>query len=113
MTLEWTATVALLLIEWQDRSFEELIERLGHDDPRVRDGAEARLIRVAGDHLPALKTISQTDPDPEIRSRVANVVERFTQVQWRDDLAAALEEARRTSKPLLVFSVPADRDAPI
>jgi HEAT repeat protein len=63
---------------------ERLLERLGHDDFEVREQA-ARELSVRDDALPAVRRALRS-PDPEVRQRAAQILEKL--------------ESRRTQRSL-------------
>jgi hypothetical protein len=109
--MKWTIAATLWLAAFQDEPIERLIERLGDDDPSVREQAHESLAALS--NVEILNRVAAEHSDPEVRARARNIVDRFTKVQWRANLQAALEEARRAGKKVLVFTAPADLDAPI
>ena len=54
--------------------------------------------------LPALKKAAESHDDPEIRVRAASIVKHLTQIHWVTDFHAALRQAKKSGKRLLVFS---------
>ncbi len=70
----------------------ELIDRLGADDFRTRDAAQAELSRLGEDALPALLN-RLADPDPEIARRVAEILPVPKDLDRRADLAVRLIES--------------------
>lgn len=87
-----------------------LVRRL--DDPRFaqRRDADAALRQLGIGVVPQLRQELQKRPPLEVARRIENIVNELAQLKWRADLPEALRDARRSGKPVLVFSTvgPAD-----
>ena len=80
------------------------VARLSADEAAVRDEAQRNLEGLDIAWKPALKDALAAATDAETRTRLENVIARFSHPQWRTDLGAALAEAKRDGKPLLVVA---------
>lgn len=91
----------LALLLWlQDPA--DLIAKLGHDDPDVREAATAELLKLGRSVVPMLEGHMDSD-DPEVSARATMIVEQLARIRWGNDLETAMTEARSQWKPLLVL----------
>ena len=58
-----------------DSMVADLIERLGNDDPKVRDAATESLIRLGKPIKPLLEKALKSAKDQEVKSRIENILE--------------------------------------
>lgn len=82
------------------------VSQLANDDIAVRDAAQAEMEQLETTWKPALRKYLAEATDPEMRLRLHSILELMSRPQWHTDLPAALAEARRTGKPLLVLATP-------
>jgi len=83
--------IAVLLSPQQDDTIRELISRLGHDDPGVRDRASEDLGRKGLEAIPLLESAAE-DPDSEVRLRARDILPVLLQRRsFRDALAGATD----------------------
>ena len=68
--MHFLIVLSMLLLQ---EDAERLIQRLGNDDPNVRDAASRRLIELGAKAGPALAR-HLGDRDPEVRERIARIV---------------------------------------
>lgn len=68
----------LVLTLWMAQDVQELIWKLGDDDPRVREQAQAELTGMGRSATEALKQAARGG-DPEIRARAEAILQR---IQW-------------------------------
>jgi hypothetical protein len=76
------------------------------DDQRfpIRQEADRRLRELGIGAVPLLRQELARRPALEVYRRLEAIVEELARIEWRHDLKEALEEAKRTGKPLLVLS---------
>jgi len=76
------------------------------DDQRfsVRHDADRQLRELGIGVVPLLRQQLARRPALEVYRRLEAIVEELAQVKWRHDPQEALQEAKRTGKPLLVLS---------
>lgn len=97
-----TSVALMLLLAAQDTA--ELIRRLGDERVDLRQAAEDALRSAGKEVVAPLRKAAAEHPDPEVRSRAADLVRHHVQVRWHTDLEAARAKAVAENKPLLVFS---------
>ena len=61
----------------RERQIESFISQLGSEDFRVREQGTLGLSRLGRIGEPALRRIAKTTQDPEVRARVAQLIQRF------------------------------------
>ena len=81
-----------------------LVEALGSDDYAQRAGAQQALIKLGYAHVAALRGALAETKDLEVRTRLRRIIRTITTPNWLTDLDQARRQARRTGKPILVFS---------
>lgn len=76
------------------------------DDQRfpVRQEADRQLRELGIGVVPLLRQELARRPALEVSRRLEAIVDELAQIKWRHDPAEALQEAKRTGKPLLVLS---------
>jgi hypothetical protein len=76
------------------------------DDSRfaTREAAERGLRQLGLAVVPLLREELKRPASLEVRCRLQRVVAELTRLPWREDMPAALAEAGKTGKPLLIFS---------
>jgi len=105
-TLLLAAALALPALA-QDTPVARLVDQLGSDEIDVRERAESELVKLGRPALAELrKSLAAAKDEP--KARLERVVRAITQPRWMTDTAAALAEAKRLDKPLLVFSTIGD-----
>lgn len=88
----------------------ELVERLGDEDPAVRDEAQAEIEQSDPDCCPAIEHARRNAEDPEVRARLAAALTKLRGPRLKRDLTTALEAARAARKPLLLICTSREDD---
>ena len=81
-----------------------LVRSLDDNHFIMRERAENSLRELGTRAVPLLRKELQTATSLETRRRLENVIADLSRIPWRRDLDKAVAEARRSGKPLLVFS---------
>jgi hypothetical protein len=81
-----------------------LVQQLDSDDFAEREQADQALRRLGVSVLPLLRTELEKKPAVEVERRLKTIVRDVGRLNWHHDLGKALQESKRTGKPLLVFS---------
>lgn len=62
-----------------DRRLQELLDKLGSDDPAVRESASRELTRLGEKWIDALRRLAKASEDPEVRARARGVLNAIQQ----------------------------------
>jgi hypothetical protein len=76
----------------------------------VRERAEDSLRKMGLDIVPELQKALQNNPSPETQDRLNRIIKQLTRLPWHVKLEEASAEARKSGKPILVFSTIGDPD---
>ena len=98
------ALTLLLALAPQDPALAEAIRLLGEEAVEVREAAMTKLKGRSRAIVPQLRRALEGTSDPEVRARIARVIQHLTRVRWHTDLASAMRTAAAEKKLLLAFS---------
>jgi hypothetical protein len=83
---------------------QALVQQLDDSRCPARQHADRALRELGIGVVPQLRAALQTRPPLEVYRRIESIVNELTELPWQSDLPAALREARRSGKPIVVFS---------
>jgi hypothetical protein len=81
-----------------------LVRQLDSDDFSERVAADRSLRDLGVPAIPLLRAALAKKPSVEVERRLEAIIRDLGRLTWHHDLNAALREAKKTGKPLLVFS---------
>lgn len=106
------AAVALVLALAAPAAAEEDLERrlppllaaLGAEKWAERERAQLEILALGPAAAPMLRKALESASDPEVKMRLRQILEDLGKPRWAPSVKAALQEAQKTGRPVLVIS---------
>ncbi len=80
------------------------IRRLRSRDSVTREAARSELAGLQASYRPMIEQALNGELDPDVRTQLRELLKLIGRARWRTDLDAALREAAKLGKPVLVLS---------
>ncbi|MBI2922312.1 MAG: hypothetical protein HYY18_14765 [Planctomycetes bacterium] len=87
-----------------ERRLPPLLAALGADKWAERERAQQEILALGPAATPLLKRALESATDPEVKMRLRQILEDLGKPRWAPSVKAALQEAQKTGRPVLVIA---------